>query len=201
MSRKVQIVNLEAAESERDVVVTTHDGQTHTIRPGRSLDIETGDVIGVSHRSMAREPNPTVDLMTVMGIVERFTEEQRDAMAQNLGFQSAAELEEFRKNEWTEEEIAAMKAANPDGKPPLELNKIGEAEINPPAPETDGEDQQLSAEETANFEDERPFEDGESQKPVEPGPENPVDPVEEPVTTAENMIGVAPAPTEPEAQA
>lgn len=112
MSRKVQIVNMEAAESERDVVVTTHDGTVHTIRPGRTLEIETGDVIGVSYRSLIDQP--------------------------------------------------------------------------------------LSAEETAGFEDERPFEDGESQKPVEPGPENPVDdPVGEPVTTAENMIGVAPEPTEP----
>ncbi|MES0207925.1 hypothetical protein NKJ93_02345 [Mesorhizobium sp. M0028] len=52
MSRKVQIVNLEKPESERDVIVTTHDGRTHTIRPGRTLNIETGDVIGVSHRSL-----------------------------------------------------------------------------------------------------------------------------------------------------
>ncbi|RUV65224.1 MAG: hypothetical protein E5X35_11505 [Mesorhizobium sp.] len=52
MSRKVQIVNMEAAESERDVVVTTLDGTVHTIRPGRSLDIETGDVIGVSYRNL-----------------------------------------------------------------------------------------------------------------------------------------------------
>ncbi|UVC14712.1 hypothetical protein [Mesorhizobium onobrychidis] len=177
MSRKVQIVNMEAAESERDVVVTTHDGQTHTIRPGRTLDIETGDVIGVSHRGLnvEQEPEPIDEVSGLNSDLMGVVDPSADANDQ----------------QWTEEEVAAMKAAGPGA---LIINKIEPAVLDP-----DGQPAQDAAPPVP--EEVRPVEDGEFQEPVEPGPENPVDPVEEPVTTAENMIGVAPEPTEPEAQA
>lgn len=179
MSRKVQIVNMEAAESERDVVVMTHGGQTHSIRPGRTLDIETGEVIAVSHRDLNvdQEPEPIDEGAITLN-------EEIDAAKAQLAAANADREVALEGQQGAEKELAALRQ---------ELEALKRDMVAPEGMKI--ADQPLSAEETAGFEDERPFEDGESQKPVAPGP------VEEPVTTAENMIGVAPAPTEPEAQA
>ncbi|MER9217874.1 hypothetical protein NKI48_02915 [Mesorhizobium sp. M0644] len=64
MSRKVQIVNLEKPESERDVIVTNENGEAQTIRPGRTLDVEVdrGSVIAISgHSLMVHAPAQPVE--------------------------------------------------------------------------------------------------------------------------------------------
>ncbi|MER8967709.1 hypothetical protein NKI25_18640 [Mesorhizobium sp. M0808] len=158
MSRKVQIVNLEKPESERDVVVTNESGEAQTIRPGRTLDLDVGhgSYLAVAGRHMVfsgEDARPVedgefqtpVDLGPANPVVDPvFDADDQPAFevhdkatghiwkvyadGRTEGFPADVLIfnripSVARAAQWSEEEIVAMMAANPDAAP-LEPNRM-----------------------------------------------------------------------------